>query len=54
MPKNAVSLPLLLVALLSLTIAHTSLGQQSSAPVLPYSPSLDLSSMDKSNLCRVW
>jgi len=38
----------LLVALLSLTIAPASFAQQSSAPALPYSPSLDLSSMDKS------
>jgi putative endopeptidase len=48
MRKHSVCLSLLLVALLSLTIAPTSFAQQSSGTALPYSPSLDLSSMDKS------
>src|ERR1700693_4971597 len=48
MRKNPVCLLLLLVALPSLTTTPTSFAQQSSAPALPYSPSLDLSSMDKS------
>jgi len=48
MRKHSVCLSLLLVALLSLTTTRTSFAQQSSGPALPYSPSLDLSSMDKS------
>src|SRR6266478_6563309 len=45
---SPVCLSLLLVALLSLASAQPSFTQTSSAPALPYSPSLDLSSMDKS------
>ena len=45
---SPVCLSLLLVALLSLASAQLSFTQTSSAPALPYSPSLDLSSMDKS------
>jgi putative endopeptidase len=48
MRKQSVCLSLLLIALLALTNAPTVFAQQSSAPALPYSPSLDLSSMDKS------
>src|ERR1019366_1236468 len=46
--KPSLCLSLLLVVPLSLANAQTSFAQQSSAPALPYSPSLDLSSMDKS------
>src|SRR5207302_10471460 len=45
---SPVCLSLLLVALLSLASAQLSFTQTSSAPALPYSPSLDLTSMDKS------
>ncbi len=48
MRKHSVCLSLLVVVALSLANAQTSFAQQSSAPALPYSPSLDLSSMDKS------
>jgi putative endopeptidase len=47
MRKHFVCLPLFLVVALSLVSAQ-ALAQQSSGPELPYSPSLDLSSMDKS------
>src|ERR1039457_4078937 len=47
MRKHSLCLSLLLVVPLSLANAQTSFAQQSSAPALPYSPSLDLSSMDK-------
>jgi endothelin-converting enzyme/putative endopeptidase len=43
-----VRLSLLLVTLLSLATAHPSFTQTPAAPALPYSPSLDLTSMDKS------
>src|SRR5712671_5067025 len=46
MHKHPICLSFLLVALLLLTQAP--FAQQSSPPALPYSPSLDLSSMDKS------
>ena len=48
MRKYSVCLSLLLVALLSLAKTQASFAQQSSAPALPYSPSLDVSSMDRS------
>src|SRR5258708_3318191 len=48
MSKHSVSLFLLVVALLSLTHNPISSAQSSSPPALPYSPSLDLTSMDKS------
>jgi endothelin-converting enzyme/putative endopeptidase len=48
MRKDSVCLSLLLLVALSLANAQTSFAQQSSAPALPNSPSLDLSSMDKS------
>jgi len=48
MRKYPVCLSLVLVVTLSLMNPLASDGQQSSAPVLPYSPSLDLTSMDKS------
>jgi endothelin-converting enzyme/putative endopeptidase len=48
MRKHSVCLSLLLVLALSLVNVQRSSAQQSSEPVLPYSPSLDLSSMDKS------
>jgi endothelin-converting enzyme/putative endopeptidase len=48
MRKHSLCLSLLLVAFLSLANAPSSFAQQSSAPTLPYSPSLDLTSMDKS------
>src|SRR5258706_4129743 len=48
MRKRPACLLFLLVALLSLAKTQPSFAQQSSAPALPYSPSLDLSSMDKS------
>src|SRR5208282_5799990 len=48
MRKHAAFLWLLLVAALSLANAQTPSTQQSSEPALPYSPSLDVSSMDKS------
>jgi len=48
MRKHSVCLSLLVVVALSLANAQTSFAQQSCAPALPYSPSLDLSSMDKS------
>ncbi|HUO27136.1 MAG TPA: M13 family metallopeptidase [Candidatus Aquilonibacter sp.] len=41
-------LPLLLITALSLAAAQNSSTAQSSEPALPYSPSLDLSSMDRS------
>jgi endothelin-converting enzyme/putative endopeptidase len=47
MRKHSVCLLLLVVAL-SLAHAQAPSAQPSSAPALPYSPSLDLSSMDKS------
>src|ERR1700730_10490735 len=46
MHKHSVCLSFLLVVLLLLTQAP--FAQQSSDPALPYSPSLDISSMDKS------
>ena len=48
MRKHSVCLPLLVVLLLQLATAPTSFAQQSAAQALPYSPSLDISSMDKS------
>jgi endothelin-converting enzyme/putative endopeptidase len=48
MRKHYLCLPLLLVAALSLANGQTPSEQPSSGPALPYSPSLDLSSMDKS------
>ncbi len=48
MRKLAAFLVLLLVAALSAANAQTPSTQPSSGPVLPYSPSLDVSSMDKS------
>jgi putative endopeptidase len=48
MRKHTLCLPLLLFVVLSLANAQESSSQQSSGPVLPYSPSLDMSSMDRS------
>jgi endothelin-converting enzyme/putative endopeptidase len=48
MRKDSVFLSLLLLVALSLANAQTSFAQQSSSPALPHSPSLDLSSMDRS------
>src|ERR1022692_4611808 len=48
MRKHAVCLWLLLVVALSLANSQTQSAKPSSEPALPYSPSLDLSSMDKS------
>src|ERR1035437_8823101 len=48
MHKHSVCLPLLLLVTLSLGNAQTPSAQPSSEPALPYSPSLDVSSMDKS------
>jgi putative endopeptidase len=48
MRKHSMCLPLLVVLLLQLATAPTSFAQQSAAQALPYSPSLDISSMDKS------
>src|SRR5271156_819874 len=48
MRKLSVFRSLLVVLALSLFGFPSSFAQQSSAPALPYSPSLDLSSMDKS------
>jgi len=48
MPKYPVCLSLFLLVALSLASAQTPSAQSSSEPALPYSPSLDLSSMDKS------
>ena len=48
MRKHSVCLWLVLIAVLPLTNIQISFAQQSSAPVLPYSPSLDLTSMDRS------
>jgi len=48
MRKHSVCLPLLLLVALSLANAQTPSAQPSSGPALPYSPSLDISSMDKS------
>src|SRR5258706_1421497 len=48
MRKRPACLLFLLIALLSLAKTQPSFAQQSSAPALPYSPSLDVSSMDKS------
>jgi len=48
MHKHSVCLPFLLFAVLTLANAQTSSAQPSPAPALPYSPSLDVSSMDKS------
>ena len=47
MRKHSVCLPLLLLVTVSLANAQTS-AKPSSEPALPYSPSLDISSMDKS------
>jgi len=50
MHKHSVCLPLFLFVTLTLTLANvqTPSAQPSAEPVLPYSPSLDVSSMDKS------
>ena len=48
MHKHSVCLPLLLLVTLSLGNAQTPSAQPSSEPALPYSPTLDVSSMDKS------
>ena len=48
MRKHSASLLPVVVALLLLANLPTSSAQTSSAPTLPYSPSLDLTSMDKS------
>ena len=48
MRKHCLCLPLFLVAALSLANGQTGSEQQSAGLALPYSPSLDLSSMDKS------
>src|SRR5258706_6434675 len=48
MRKRPACLLFLLIALLSLAKTQPSFAQQSSAPALPYSASLDVSSMDKS------
>src|SRR5258708_17726549 len=48
MRKHSVSSFLLVIALLLLAKGPTSFAQTSTAPALPYSPSLDLTSMDKS------
>jgi endothelin-converting enzyme/putative endopeptidase len=48
MHKHSVCLPFLLFATLTLVNAQTPSATPSSAPELPYSPSLDVSSMDKS------
>src|SRR5271155_1311481 len=48
MRKRSACLSLIVVLPLLLATAPTSFAQQSAAPALPYSPSLDLSSMDKS------
>jgi len=48
MPKHPVCLSLFLLVALSLASAQTPSAQSSSEPALPYTPSLDLSSMDKS------
>ena len=48
MRKHAAFFVLVLVAALSLANAQTPSTQPSSGPALPYSPSLDVSSMDQS------
>ena len=48
MRKHWLCLPLLLCMTLSLASAQTTSAKPSSGPALPYSPSLDISSMDKS------
>ncbi|MGO9648727.1 MAG: M13 family metallopeptidase [Terriglobales bacterium] len=48
MLKHSVCLLLLLLVAVSVATAQMPSAQQSSEPALPYSPSLDLSSMDKS------
>ncbi len=48
MHKHSVCLPFLLLAVLILASAQTATTQTSSGPALPYNPSLDVSSMDKS------
>src|SRR5271169_1655372 len=48
MRKHSVCLPLLLLVTLTLANAQAPSSQPSSGPALPYSPSLDISSMDKS------
>jgi len=44
------------VFLLALGLAGTANGQTANEPALPYSSSLDLSSMDKppETVCKVW
>src|SRR5271169_4334645 len=48
MRKHSVCLPLLLLVTLTLANAQAPSAHPSSEPALPYSPSLDVSSMDKS------
>ena len=48
MPKASVRLLFLLVVFLPVAVGQTNSTTRSSQPVLPYSPSLDLTSMDKS------
>ena len=53
MHKHSVCVPLLLLVTLTLTLANAQISVSSSSapasePALPYSPSLDVSSMDKS------
>src|SRR5580698_7223452 len=48
MRKYSVCLSLLVLVAAPLSLAQTSSGRASSGPALPYSPSLDVSSMDKS------